>query len=218
MKGFITIVLFAALSFIAIAQEESDFHYFSAGPFFALKGGSNGGYTPEGRNNAAIFNGLPDFGFTLFYPLGEESDLGLTMDLAYTTYAYKVEGVDVNYDADCKYSYISFAPNMHYNGFIAGLNFGLPVDNSFGDKLSSDKLNFMVEIRLGYFYPLLNDEVGSLNLFLQAGYMLTGIYSDFVKDDPLRTTIPPTFPEKFTNKYNPRAVSILIGLNYLLNL
>ncbi len=207
------------MSFILVAQaqEEDDFHYLSAGPFFALKGGVNGGYIPEGRKNAALFNGLPDFGITLFYPLGEETDLGLMMDLAYTTYAYQIEGVEVNYNADCKYSFISFAPNMHYNGFIAGFNFGFPIDNSFGDKLKSDKLNFMVEIRLGYVYPLLNDEDGSLNVFMQAGYMLTGLYSDFVKDDPLLETIPPTFPEKFTDKFNPRTISLLVGLNYLLN-
>lgn len=217
MKKVLIALLMFTYSFWAFAQEEGDFHYLSAGPFFALKGGVNGGYIPEGRKNAALFNGLPDFGITLFYPLGEESDLGLMMDLAYTTYAYQIEGVDVNYKADCKYSYISFAPNMHYNGFVAGFNFGMPIDNSFGDKLKSEKLNFMVEIRLGYVYPLLNDEDGSLNVFMQAGYMMTGLFSDYVKDDPLLATIPPTYPEKFTNKYNPRTVSLLIGLNYLLN-
>ncbi len=215
MKKIVIAFLIAVT--ISGAQAQEDFHYRSAGPFLAFKTGVNGGYIPTGRKNSVAFNGMPDLGFTLFYPLGEESDLGLLVDLAYTTYAYGIKGVDVNYDEALKYNYITLGPSIHFNGFTAGLNFGIPVGNNFGDKLDVDKMNFMVEVRLGYYYPVLNDEDGTLNVFAQAGYMLTGIYKNFTKDDPLLKIVPPTYPERFTDKYNPRAVSLMIGLNYLLN-
>lgn len=199
-----------------------DFHYFSVGPYFSLKTGVNGGHVMDGRKNGLAFNGIPDFGATCFYPLGEETDLGMTFDLGLSTYAFVIKGVvgdEVFSEYTNKFSYLAFAPNLHFDGFMAGFNFGYPLFANFGDKIDANKLNMMVEFRLAYLYPVMMDDDGTLNVFAQAGYMFTGIYDNYEEDDPLLEAIPP-IPEgdEPSNKYNPRAISLSIGLTYLFNL
>ncbi len=219
MTKFLPLLLAVTMIIPWRLQAQEELHYFSAGPYFALKAGVNGGMAPQGRRNLVAFNGVPDFGVSCFYPVSEESDLAFIFDLGYSYYAYDIKSVESGKVYNNRFGYISFATTLHYNGILAGFNFGLPANANFGEKIGTDKLNFMAELRVGYMYPLmLNIDDGSLNLYMLAGYMLTGIYDNFGKDDPLREYIPPVAPQNITNKFNPRAVSLLLGISYLMNL
>jgi hypothetical protein len=47
--------------------------------------------------------------------------------------------------------------------------------------------------------------------------MLTGIYKDYGKDDPLSKLAPAIPPDVITNKYNPHPASVSLGMNWLFN-
>lgn len=221
-------IVFASLTFITFSftslfsqvdyYEPAEQELFRVGPYLQLKAGVNGGNIPDGRKNAIAFNGIPDFGATCYVPLSLDSDLAATFDLGLSTYSFSFKDVHKGDVYQQKYSYINLAMNFHLYYTMMGFNFGLPVSADMeGREIKTDNLEIMAEFRLGAIIPLMQDEDGSLNIMVYAGYMMTGIYSDFEKDDPLKNLIPEIPPQEITQKFNPRAVSISIGLNYMFN-
>jgi hypothetical protein len=211
------IFIFAAfllINTLVFAEQQRDF---SMGPYLSLKAGVNGGNTMDGRKNGIAFTGIPDFGAQLYYPLSVENDLGLFCDLGLSNYAYFIEGVNVGKEYILTYRYITLSPRFYFNIFTLGFAFGVPIAADFGEDIETDILETLAEIRLAAFIPLMSDESGSLNLNIEAGYMFTGFYKDFALDDPLLPTIPEVPPQVPSNKYNPRAVSLSIGISYLMN-
>lgn len=215
MKKIIIATLFILTFSLVRAQ---DAHEFSWGPYLQLKAGVNGGNIPEGRKNAVLFNGVPDFGLSIYYPLGEFYDIGLMADLGMSTYAFGQKDVINAVQYDLKFSYLTFAPYFYFQGFMAGLALGYPLMADYGAEIDTKHVAFMAELRLSGMYPLYMDESGSLNAVLHAGYMLTGVYEDFPVDDALKEIIPALPPQVHTNKYNPRVISISLGINYLFNM
>ena len=147
-----------------------------------------------------------------------ENDLGMFFDLGLSNYAYFIEGVNVDREYTLTYRYITLSPRFYFNIFTFGFGIGYPIAADFGEEINTDHLEVMAELRLGAFIPLMSDESGNLNLNIEAGYMFTGIYSDFANNDPLLEYIPAVPPEVPSTKYNPRAVSLSIGISYLMNL
>lgn len=200
------------------AQEQVAGTQFSIGPFLSVKAGVNGGNAPMGRQNAVHFNGLPDFGASGIIFLDNDRELGLGADLSYLTLSYRIEGYDVKKNFNLKYSYIALSPFFYFRGFSFGFNFGLPVNADFDADINTSILNPIVEVRLGALIPVMQDEDGSLNIIANASYTLNGLYKDFANDDPLLANIPANPEQNFTNKFNPRVVSVSVGINYMFNL
>jgi hypothetical protein len=194
------------------------FKNLSIGPYFAFKAGVNVGNVQDGRKNGLALTGVPDFGVSSKVILSDTRDLGITFDLGYSSYAYKIKNADNSDSYTMKYGYINLNPNLYFSGLLLGLNFGIPVNANYGPSISTSKIGFMTEFRLGGIVPLYSDNESSLNFIVNAGYMLTGIYGDYPNDDPLKTIIKPVPPQKITDKFNPRALSLSIGINYLFNL
>jgi hypothetical protein len=188
------------------------------GPFFSFKAGVNGNYTLDGRQNRASFNGIPDFGINSYFPLSQTSLLGVSIDLAYSTYSFTFK----NFHTSDKYtqstSYVTINPMFHFYQFQIGLNFGVPVKSDISETVSTSKIRAISEIRVGFTYPLLSYDEGRLSSFIQAGYMLSGLYYDYGRDDPLKEKIPAVPPQEISNKYNPRTISCSIGLIYHFNI
>lgn len=215
MKKVIFILLATLqITSIMFAQQQRDL---SIGPYLSLKAGVNAGNTMDGRKNGIAFTGIPDFGAQLYYPLSYDSDLGIFCDLGLSNYAYFIEGVNVGKDYTLTYRYITLSPRFYFNIFTLGFAFGVPIAADFGEDIDTDILETLAEIRLAAFIPLMSDESGSLNLNIEAGYMFTGFYQDFAKNDPLLPSIPEVPPQVPSSKYNPRAVSLSIGISYLMN-
>ncbi|MFW6232762.1 MAG: hypothetical protein ACOC4D_01860, partial [Bacteroidota bacterium] len=177
----------------------------SLGPFLSWKAGLNGSETIEGRKNALAFNNLPDFGANFYYPLSESSLLGLSTDLGYLNYSYAIEDDLTGEKFTHRYSYVALNPNIFFSGFTFGFAFGLPVSASLeGSEIDTDKLDFMAEIKLGYIYPVFTDETGTMNIYINAGYMLSGLYKDFPDDDPLAPFINAENEYVVSGNNNPR--------------
>ena len=195
------------------------------GPTFAYKGGINGFTNPWGRKNGIAINNIPDVGVTAYVPLDFIFNLGLYVDLMYNTntflmqYDYNVAQNDYMNKDRMRFSYFTISPTFNHVGFTVGFNLGIPVSADWeGFNIPTSKLNKLVEIKAGYSYPLYFDEIGRLNLFINASYALNGVYQNFQKDDPLKNTVLAVPPQIITNYYNPRPAGIQIGLNFLFNL
>jgi hypothetical protein len=225
MKKFLifTIISFLVAFSVSKAQEEEQepvdtMLHFKLGPYFSFKWGLNGGNILPGRKNSFAFNGLPDFGVSSFLPLSRTAPLAVTLDIGYSSYAFKQIGWDVPYKFTEFFSYVTINPGVYFAGFLLGLNFGFPAVANFGSSIDVAKLNFLSEVRLSYRYIVKSDDIGSLFIYLQAGYLLTGVYKNFQNNDPLKQYIPPPSQTQLTDYYNPRIVSATIGLSYLFNL
>ncbi|MGA2298136.1 MAG: hypothetical protein ABSG15_11365 [FCB group bacterium] len=212
------IFLIAYFLFIITQSYSQENYPLGMGLFLSLKSGVNGVASPAGRKNKIAFNGLPDFGITSYVPVGVETKLAFTFDLAYSTYAYSVISNDYQNRFTLRYSYLAFSPNIHFDGVIFGFNFGYPIAASYGATIDRKNLSLLAECRLGGIIPVYTDEKGRLNIVVLGGYMLTGIYKDFTKDDPLILSIPPEPYNLWTKAYNPRALSLSVGVNYTFNL
>jgi hypothetical protein len=207
----------ALLLFLFYSSKAQLNYPLSAGPFLSAKAGYNTSYSPWERKNLFAFNGLPDFGFSFYIPASEEYKLGWMFDLAISTYAYQVKGMNNDTKFTMKYSYFTLCPGFYYSGIYAGINIGLPVFADYGVKLETNKLNILSEVRFGGIIPIIEDETGRVNIIFHAGYMLTGIYKEFVIDDPLIKHFPPDSSQNFTNEFNPHTISFSLGLNYMFN-
>ncbi|MFA6570646.1 MAG: hypothetical protein WCT77_05355 [Bacteroidota bacterium] len=206
MKKFtfiLTLVLILNISHVF----SSDNFPMGVGPFISLKGGVNAASVPNGVKNDFAFNPLPDFGVTGYFPLTDKSQFGIAADLAYSTYAFGTKLTnDVTNKTAYRVSYLSLAPNLYVSGFIIGFNFGLPLNGKAKNTnyisetdIKTDDLAFLVEIHIGGMIPLFYNETGRLNLILQGGYALTGLYND-------------------NRDFNPHPASASVGIGYIFNI
>jgi hypothetical protein len=212
-------ILFPVLSLSLISENGS-------GPFLGVftgfKEGISGVSTPSGRKNGFAFTGVPDFGIKGEHIIIPAVPLIIGADLGYSNYSFYIKESKAS-DTEIKeykhkFSYISLAPYLRFDIISLGFAFGVPIAAEYGPDLDVSKLNIMAEIRAGATFKLYEDNSGKLNIYFEAGYMLTGIFSDYGKDDPLLTIIPPKAPQIISNEFNPRAVSLTLGISYLLNL
>jgi hypothetical protein len=203
----------------AFAQEEPPLtETMSIGPYIALKAGVNGSNVQEGRKNGISFNGIPDVGLSLYYPLGTTSTLGLHGDLGYSLYTFYIKDAGNNKEYLNKYSYITFAPNFRFGYFSIGFNFGVPLSGKVEEDVRTEDMNYLAEFRITGTYPILQDEDGTMNVFFTGGYMFTGVFKDYAKSDPHKNLIPIVSPDNTTNKFNLRAISASLGINYMFNI
>lgn len=223
LKVLLSIILFLCAAQVAFAQDEMEPEspedtYIRFGPYFAIKAGVNGANIPDGRKNAVAFNGIPDFGGIFFYPLSATSPLGLTCDLSYTTYAFRIKGAVVDREFTNKFSYVSLCPSLYFSGVMLGFSFGIPTAANYGADIPVGDISLKTEVVLSTLINLKSTDIGDLYFFGRAGYVLRGLFKDYPADDPLLKWIPPTPPATVTNKNNPRPVSLQLGIAYMFKL
>lgn len=217
MKKFFTTLLLIAIIFnIQIYCQQS--RVLSLGPYVGYKAGISAVNTPLGRKNGVSFNKIPDFGFVSYFPLSSENDIGLQIDLAYSTYSYMmISAHNENNKYKLSHSFLSINPAVFFNRFSLGFAFMLPIKSQIDiSEIKNEIINNAAELKIGYAYPIYEDNAGELNVFINGGYFLTGVYKNFVKNDPMKGLLPTD--EKTTNIHNPRVASIQLGFNFIFNL
>ncbi|NLO19676.1 MAG: hypothetical protein GX121_07365 [Ignavibacteria bacterium] len=217
MRLFLAIII-AAFSISSLAFS-SEFDRLFLGPSLGVKAGLNGAPSLEGRKNGMAFCGIPEIGMNALYWLSDSSDLAINFDISYSSYAFEQKSWAGNLSFPQRYSYLKLGADFYFSQFLAGFGVGFPLNGDIeGNKIDKSILNTIAEIRLAGWFPVMSDETGTLNIFVQASYMLNGIFDDYPKNDPLLNQLPPSPPYSVTEKYNPRAVSLSIGFNYLFGL
>ena len=220
MKNIIILILLVFSSYDLFSKDKEKCNPIGIGPYLAFKMGINGNENPLGRKNGLSFNGIPDFGISTKIPINENGKLGVGFDLGYSTYSYLIKQTPEDGTLEYKhsYSYLTFGTNFCFDFVRLGFNFGIPMAADFGAEIDVARIaSPLIEVRVGVAYPVLEDETGTLNVVFYAGYMLTGIYYDFTKDDPVKTLIQPKSYDIYSNQYNPHAASAMLGFSYLFN-
>lgn len=215
MKKIILFIALFLIFFEAKSQDE-ELYPLSIGPLLSGKMGINGVDTPLGRQNGLAISQLPDFGITAYFPASTYADLGALISIEYASYSFMLN----DFDRDIKYQhnlqYVTFSASFYFDKFWLGFGAGLPVGANYeGIEISTDIIDMMADVRIGFMYPIYYDEDARLNLFVEGAYMLTGIFDDYPKNDPLAEVIPPFESDPITDVFNPRAASFRIGFNYL---
>ena len=103
------------------------------GPFINLKAGTNAGTIPTGEKTSFTFNGIPDFGVTGYLPFSKGSNVGVSLDLGYSTYAIPIQpntGATDDNSFVSKVSYFTIAPSLNASVFTLGFAFGLPMSSN----------------------------------------------------------------------------------------
>lgn len=215
MKKIIILIAFFSIIFNAAAQDE-DLYPLSIGPLLSGKFGINGVDTPLGRQNGLAVSPLPDFGITAYLPTSNYANLGALISIEYASYSFMLNDFDRNIKYQHNLQYVTFSAAFYFDKFWLGFGAGLPLGANYeGIEISSNILTIITDVRIGFMYPIYYDEDARLNLFIEGAYMLTGIYKDYPKNDPLAAVIPPFKSDPITDVFNPRAASIRIGFNYM---
>ncbi len=208
MKKIIFLFALAILSTANVLAQDS--FPMGLGPFVAVKACVNTATIMNGTKTGMSINGIPDFGATFYLPIGTQSTVGATLDIGYSTYSIKSKpesGATDDNTIITQANYFSIAPNVNIGGFMLGVNLGIPVGMSSGNvsgagilssiPVNSDELATVIDIRFGAMIPIMHNATGRLNFIVMGGYMLTGMS----KND--------------TSEYNPKAASLMMGVNYL---
>ncbi|MCX7929269.1 MAG: hypothetical protein N2663_00890 [Chlorobi bacterium] len=193
----------------------------SIGAYLAAKVGINT-TVARGRKTDINFNTLPDFGVSIFAPFQTGSRIGAGLDLGYATYTY-VNKPESNVTDDNtiieRYSYLNLFPHLNLSGVIVGVNLGfspkgraetrsgrqVSVVTNGKTELSSDELGTLVEARIGGNFSIWENPIGHLNLYVMAGYVVSGLYTDY------QTYI---YSRDNYADNNPKPASLALGLAY----
>ncbi|HOK14505.1 MAG TPA: hypothetical protein PLU67_07655 [Candidatus Kapabacteria bacterium] len=216
MKKIVIISLIFILSITYIHAEQTK--VISIGPFLGYKAGVSAVNTPLGRKNGLSFNNIPDFGVCAYFPLSKQENIGLKFDASYSTYSYMmISAHNDKKEYKLSHNYLSFSPSFYFNNFSIGFSYLIPSNSKIeGSEIKTKIQNNVFELKIGYEFPIYEDNSGELNGFVIGGYFLSGVFDNFPKNDPFTTLLPAE--EKVTNVHNPRIASIQIGFNFMFNL
>jgi hypothetical protein len=217
-KTFIFVLTLFSIAFTLFGQTQKEYkpdYLMQIGPYVTVKGGVNANDVPIGIKNGFNFNSLPDFGATFFIPFVEGSKFGFTVDLAYQTYTFQLKQTFLeNEPWYNQFSYFTISPNLHIYGFMFGVGFGFPMSTySDNDKIKSSlntgDIATMIDVRIGGIIPVYEDETGRLNININGGYYLTGLF----KGDKTLLGL-----YNFKGSLNPHPAWMSLGLSYFFNI
>ncbi len=218
MKKLFFVLFISVISVIKAQQEPPNFE-FGIGPALGMKSSVSYIETPTGRKNGVAFAKLPAFNLNSFIPLSYDNRIAIEFDIGYETYSYIIQDYDYEIDYKNNHSYFTINPNFYFANFLFGFNVGFPVAADYDDiKIDEGTLNTSFEIVLGGMFNIYNDETGRFNFFVKAQYMLTGVYDEFLENDPFKDPKISDIHEVVKESHNPKTVSLLIGFNYMFNL
>lgn len=213
-KSYLFLVL-VIYSFSFLNAETEKKSSLSIGPYLGMKSGINGGSAVQGRKNQFLVSSVPDLGASLSLLINKENNLCFLFDLGYAGYSFGVKNTSNSYTYSENFQYLTLAPGFNFSYVTFHILMGIPLSADWGPSIGTENLNVITEVSLGAKFPLYEDETGDLNLFLNFSYMLSGIFKNFAKNDPLQSAIPVPQPFELTDSYNPRTASVQLGINYL---
>lgn len=204
----------------------------AVGVFVAGKASTNVSTAKVLFDNSFAVAPVSDFGVTGYIPLSKRKNMGVLLDVGMSSYSYteKLKSDPSKEDSAFthKYSYLTIGPSFTASYITFGFNLGLPMGvirkNGSGTEITTidgfrtltssqidttvysdekDNLKTTLEIRVGAMVPVLKTSLGRLNVFANAGYMISNILKDeYFKLPSLKDA-------------NPSIFSFSIGVNFL---
>lgn len=172
------------------------------GAFMSYSGGVNAADTPEGTKNRFITANMIDIGATVFYPISREQQIGIITDVGLFKTSYGYETDPGGAQSDVSYSYFMVNPALWFKGFRVGVNLAFPTSAEMsaeeGDPIeinTSTSSSPMVELALGAYIPVYENNFGRVNFILSLSYAITGqtdpdfVYEGGVNQNPAQARI-----------------------------
>lgn len=229
--NFLIIILI--LTFPLSSLKSENFFSFGGGVYCGYKGVYNTSSTQGGIKSGFAFNPLPEIGGSL--DLLFKGNTGIIVDFGLTTNSIKAKNDavlpgEINQSVLTEYhKYFTINPHIYLFGLTFGCNFGLPLKSSLEFQsgnpqipkqtvpINTDLLSTLTEIHLGGKFKMTDTGIlGKLYIFFDFTYALTGIYSDYVKNNPLIGYLGNS--SIVQNSNNPKPIAFTLGLNYMFNI
>ncbi|MFH1050966.1 MAG: hypothetical protein V1779_08595 [bacterium] len=193
------------ICFLTIFSENLYSNYpISVGPYIGLKGGVNAADVPNGTYNGFAFSNLPEMGVSSYFPFVDATLFGGGLNLAYSTHGFTTKENDIK--TSHQYNYLGLSPYLYANGFILGINIGIPLSgttekSSQTTDVKSEELTTLTDIKLGGVITVYANEFGRFNIMIEGSYSLSGMLKD-----------------NYSSDYNYHPGQLWFGLNYMFNL
>jgi hypothetical protein len=226
-KVVLFVLLMVSCSISSFAQ---DIDPLAVGVFIAGKGGTNTSTAKLGLESGFAIAPLSDFGITGYIPVSRKKNMGVLVDVGMSSYSFVEDSTknptDVN-KITHKFNYLTIGPSFTVSYITFGVNIGLPMGtsrkNGAGTEVSTidnftvlkgnittivpsdtkDNLEPIFEIKAGTMIPVVKTSLGRLNVFANAGYMMSRILKE-------EYFIQPNIKDT-----NPSVFSFSIGINFL---
>jgi hypothetical protein len=227
----------------AAPDSNTKFMNIYAGAYVSGKVGLNT-KVADGFKSDVSFNSVPDFGATVLLAFGKRNNIGIGLDLGYSTDSYisKPDDFIRNGPTDLntikeQYHYLGLFPHLYFSGFVVGVNIGLPSSATTRSKTGhdvsvrdqggpsdpplaipamdyTDSLATIFEIKLGGRLPVSDDPLGRLNIEVMATYSLTHLYKYAGFYYGAYSNDGVSNKHNLNSDYNPLPVTLSLGISY----
>jgi hypothetical protein len=170
------------------AQAQTDYSAMKATRSLTIGAGFAGGASlqtdpPTGQKVGVIFAYRATVDAS--YPLTPTIGVGMSLGLDSRGSKYPVDNSD-DYSST-RINYFTITPAMRFSSFLLALNLGVPLGGSSFAKSGSteqtvdfttaenDRLQLMIEPRIGFVIPLVDEEIGMLGLTVSGGYCVSEV-------------------------------------------
>jgi hypothetical protein len=187
----------------------------------------------DGRQLDGVGFNAPTLGASIMVPFSKNTKFGGQLDFGISSLSYATKPADQFQPNQVtiteQYNYFNIQPSIYLNGFVIGLNFGIPTSADFKNDdseselttvFNTDELDFnesptydkflktTMEVKVGGRIPLLKNDFGKLSCDVMAGYVFSGLYQD---DDGYIFAFE---GDEAKSSLNPNPVSFSLGLCY----
>lgn len=222
------IILFFILSGYIFAQagDYSKLYPIGIGASIYAKAGTNAVVQEQNRETSFAIQNIPDFYLNAYLPYSIDKNIGLYLETGLNNNGHKFSFFQPDLTFTTRVSYFSIAPYLYLEGFLFGINYGVPLfvdygesgENEFTGSSDLDRLNNVFEIRFGGTYNFYRDQSGRLAINFMMSYNLNGLFKDYFNNEPYQQIVPQDSDYPLIESSNPRIANINIGLLYFFNI
>ncbi len=174
------------------------------------------------------FSGTPDIGVSVYIPASKKNQVGVTADISLANYQNTYTSGSNKIEFTRTFNYLMITPGINFENVTFGIGIGLPMGyhrhNNVTDAAEEESwsflqsgsptpitvtgdgksgMNMIIEPKLGYSYPVLNNSGTQLNVNAQVGLMLSNVFKDEY------------YPTSNLQSLNGTMMSVSLGVQYM---
>jgi hypothetical protein len=174
------------------------------------------------------FSGTPDIGVSVYIPASKKNHVGVTADISLANYQNTYTSGSNKIEFTRTFNYLMITPGINFENVTFGIGIGLPMGyhrhNNVTDAAEEESwsflqsgsptpitvtgdgksgMNMIIEPKLGYSYPVLNNSGTQLNVNAQVGLMLSNVFKDEY------------YPTSNLQSLNGTMMSVSLGVQYM---
>jgi hypothetical protein len=196
MKSLLNLIFALCLVNVAFAQDnevKKNLNPFKIGVQSQVRMSSFSNDT-KSEEHGFTFSGTPDIGVSVYIPASKKNAVGITADISLANFQNTYTSGSNKIEFTRTFNYLMIVPGINVENVTFGLGIGLPMGyhrhNNVTDAAEEEKwsflqsgsptpttvtgdgkagMNMIIEPRLGYSYPVMNNSGSQLNLNAQVG-------------------------------------------------